>query len=115
MGFNVCDTFFFDGDKADPSTWTKVPGNCLGLARRVEVGDNTDNDPRGWSVRDQFGRMQSGMNDTDCGTIVQAHGQQHPVKCLWQYVAPTLGNFGFPDKNDYQETYPGAGIVELPN
>jgi len=114
-GFTVCDTYFFDGDPTDPSTWTPFPGfgNCNGLARRFEVTLRRGTKPFGPFYADQFGRIMTGLNDPRCGQTVTAHGIQNlKVICLYQYLSPTFAPIGSPG-NAFQEDYPGP--VTLPN
>jgi hypothetical protein len=105
-GINSQDTFFFSGEPA--------PDGNLGLTRRIEASWSPDGWPVGWFYADQFGNEVSGADDAVCGTAVSVHGQTHIVKCLPQYIADTAISFQFPG-NDVQKTFPGAGIVELPN
>lgn len=111
-GINSEDTYFFEGDATNPLTWTEI--GTLGLTRRIEISWSPSGLPVGWFYADQFGRIMSGEDDVRCGQNVNAHGQQHVVKCLPQYIAPTATSFGFPG-NDLQKLFPGSSIVTLPN
>lgn len=103
-----------EGDPNDPTTWTRSPNNNLGLGRRIEANWDVDKLPRGWFVSDQFGRIMDNIDDPRCGQTVTAHGQQHVVKCLWQYISDTVQPLSFPG-NSMQKDFPGRDIVELPN
>jgi hypothetical protein len=104
-GINSQDTAFFSGERA--------PDGNFGLTRRIEADWNPSGKPVGWFIADQFGRIMA-EDDARCGAAVSAHGQQHTVLCLPQYIADTAIAFQFPG-NAIQKTFPGAGIVELPN
>ncbi len=114
-GINSKDTYFHDGEPSDPSTWTRAPDGNLGLTRRFEA---TWRHPMpgqgGVFYATQFGEVVAGPDDPVCGTAQTRHGQEHTVLCLYQEIASTAIDIGFPG-NSVQKTYPAGGIVELPN
>lgn len=123
IGFAVSPTYYMDGpngaavDPANPATWYQIPGGN-NLTRRVEIAlyaSRFRNLPKNQVFyTDQFARPVSGPADPLCSSTITVGERTYPITCLRQYVASTLTEVAYPD-NAVQKTYPGAGIVVLPN
>lgn len=109
----------------DKNNWTPEITGDLGLSRRLELawyGPNSTAAPnRGNPVKDrvfyatQFGERVSGPTDARCsGTTVGSDNVTYKNICLAQYISSAARAIEFPG-NAVQKTFPGAGIVQLPN
>jgi hypothetical protein len=60
--------------------------------------------PRGqWFWATQFGTIVSGPNDPACSSTRTFGEKSYPVKCLPQYIAPTMVTVSFPGNSQQKE------------
>lgn len=118
FGFNINPNYYFDGDPNNPQTWVNT-GYVRNLNRRIEfawyLGENGIRPaPRGEFFTTQWGDIVTGLNDPICGTQRNYGEKSYTVKCIRQYIAPTLRAMTFPGNSDGRN-FPGDGIVQFPN
>lgn len=99
-----------DPDLAAMATW--LPTGGWNNVRRIEA-TWSGYDRTGSVYTTQWGRVVSGPADPLCGTPRTIGAKTYTTLCLEQYIAPTLGEVGFPG-NSNQVKYPFPG-VKLPN
>lgn len=124
VGFAVSPTYYLTGpngaavDPANPATWYQIPGGGNNLTRRMELAlyaSRVAPLPKNQAFwTDQFARRVSGPTDPACSSTITVGERTYPIACLRQYVASTMTEVAYPD-NAVQKTFPGAGIVVLPN
>jgi hypothetical protein len=116
-GFALSPSYLtFEGNPNDMSTWVVVPNNNQTRTRRIEISIDPSFKPTGWFWATQFGEIVSGPEDVSCGRTIIIHGQSHVAVCLPQYISEDAYLITYKgNSNAEQRTYPGAGIVELPN
>ena len=114
FGFNI-NPNYVDGDPAQPATWQSINGQPNNINRRIEFAWYANRSPlRGDIWTDQFGRVMSGPGDARCGAQQPVGDKVYTIVCIKQLVQPTLKSIQYPG-NSAQRTFPGAGIVVLPN
>lgn len=116
-GLNMQATAYHDGDPHHMESWTLAPDNNKGLIRRIELAwyaDRAGMAPKGeWFWATQFGTIVQGPDDPLCGTSRTFGEKTYTVKCLPQYIAPTMVTVSFPD-NSSQKAF-DCPVCTLPN
>jgi hypothetical protein len=110
FGINSSPQYRFEGDEdiLNPATWHQIGANGT---RRLELAWYAfRSNLRGTFVTDQWGRVQNGMSDPDCGTSRTIGARTYTVVCMEQYIAPTLTTIEFPS-NSQQRSYPMTSVT----
>ena len=115
FGLNVNPNYRAGGDPLNWTTWSAI-GGVRNLTRRIEFAyyDSANSPYQGTYWSDQFGVPMSGAGDARCNTLITVGSRTYTRACIKQYIAPSLPAIVFPN-NAIQRTFPGAGIVQLPN
>lgn len=117
VGFSISPNYYAGGDPTDPSTWVPVTGNVKNFNRRIEFayyGQWGGVRKTGTFWTTQLGNVISGPDDPLCNTIAPIGDRNYMIVCIQQTIQPTLPEIRFPG-NAVQTTFPGSGIVKLPN
>lgn len=115
FGFNISPNYRDGGDPANPATWASINGFANNLNRRIEFAWYSQRQhPTGEFWADQWGNIVSGPTDARCGSQLAVGGRTYTVICARQVIQPTLRSIQFPGNADHR-TFPGGGVVTLPN
>lgn len=123
FGFNINPTYYDigSGDPLNTNDWRPINEFPANLDRRIEWAWYAGRSSiRGGFWATQFGEVVSGPGDPVCGTTRTIGTRTYTVACIEQYIAPTMPEVSFnttalPARNSVQRTFPGGGIVRLPN